>query len=60
MTARRGRQFYGAANETCARLILADVAKYGGETSLMATWARLVVAKGAPTVRGPLFAQRAA
>jgi len=33
---------HAAANRECAALILADVARYGGEGSLMAQWARRV------------------
>jgi len=34
-----------AANRECAALILADVARYGGEGSLIAQWARRVRGK---------------
>lgn len=36
------RDPHAEANARCAALILADVARYGGESSLMAQWARLV------------------
>jgi hypothetical protein len=51
---------YRAANETCARLVLADLARYGGPDSLMGQWARLIVERAQPTIKGPLFAQGAA
>ena len=34
---------YRQANEQCAAIVLAAVAKYGGEESLMVRWARLVL-----------------
>ena len=46
---------YRAANETAARGILADLAKYGGPDSLMAQWAALVIERAQPTIKGPLF-----
>ena len=37
---------YRAANEESARLILADVARYGGEQAALVVWARKVLAVG--------------
>jgi hypothetical protein len=34
---------YAAADEQCARLIVANVDKHGGDGSLMVEWARLVL-----------------
>jgi hypothetical protein len=50
---------YQVENEACARIILADPAKYP-DGSLPAVWAALVLAKAQPTVTGPLFQRRAA
>lgn len=36
------RNKYERDNLACARLILADVERYGGELSLMVQWARIV------------------
>lgn len=35
---------YTNANVTSAKIILADIAKHGGEQSLAVRWARLVIA----------------
>ena len=35
---------YSVANRTCAAIILADPAKYGGDGSLMVEWGKLVLA----------------
>jgi len=56
----RGADHYRQQNEQAANLILQDVQRYGGPDSLMVTWARLVVERAAPTVRGPLFAEKRA
>ena len=53
---RRKRTITGHdANVLAARIILADVAQYGGEESLMVQWARRIEAKAAPRIEGPLF-----
>ena len=58
-TAKRAADRYRAANETCARVILADIQRYGGPGSLMAIWARLVIERSqappADAEAGPLF-----
>jgi hypothetical protein len=36
---------YDQANQMAAKIILADVATYGGEDAALVTWARLVVLK---------------
>ena len=59
-TGQRAAARYDQENEMCALLILADREAFGGPESLMVRWARLVVEKSLPTVRGPLFRQRAA
>jgi hypothetical protein len=51
---------YDQQNELCARLVLADVAKFGGPDSLMMRWAALVLERAKPAVRGPLFEGRRA
>ena len=49
------RRAYDDANETAARVILADVERYGGEGSLAVIWARLFLAKSVLTIKGRLF-----
>jgi hypothetical protein len=49
---------FDADNLAAARIILADVEKYGGKGSLMAIWARIVLARASaelPPSGGPLF-----
>lgn len=60
MTAMGANDYYRAANIKAARLILEDSARYGGPASLMVRWAVLVVERAAPSVRGPLFAEKRA
>ena len=61
---KRAADHYRAANETCARVILADVQRYGGPDSLMVVWARLVIERNqappADAEAGPLFERWAA
>jgi hypothetical protein len=45
---------YQAANCECARIILADVAKYGGEGALLVQFARRVLEKPATAAGGPM------
>lgn len=59
-TVRSARAGYDTQNQKAARIILSDIARYGGEGSLMVTWSRVVIEKAQPTVRGPLFETRAA
>ena len=49
------RAGYDRQNQLCAHLILADIARYGGDTSIAAQWAVAVIEKQRPTVRGPLL-----
>ena len=55
---------YTTGNLEAARLILADVERYGGPDSLMGQWAKLIVgrieAPPADAECGPLFRQAAA
>ena len=64
MTPKKTVDFYRDQNEQAARLILADVARYGGPDSLMGQWAALIVgrieAPPADWEAGPLFAGKAA
>jgi hypothetical protein len=46
---------YDAGNRIAARIVLSDIARYGGEQAGLVIWARLIEAKAVPTVRGPLF-----
>jgi hypothetical protein len=61
---KRAADHYRAANETCARVILADIQRYGGPDSLVAVWARLFIerSQAQPTnaEAGPLFERWAA
>jgi hypothetical protein len=50
---------YDQQNELCARIIAANLARYP-PGSLPAVWARLVLGKAAPTIKGPLFSERLA
>ena len=59
-TAKRAADHYRAANDQAANLILENVQRYGGPGSLMVQWARLVLERAMPTVRGPLFQERRA
>jgi hypothetical protein len=59
-TAKRTAARYSADNETAARLILADAAKYGGPDSLMVQWARMIIERAQPSIEGPLFDRRRA
>jgi hypothetical protein len=59
---RSARDGYSAANSEAARVILSDVAKYGGPESLAAQWARAYMerVKRDDVARiGPLFRQAA-
>jgi hypothetical protein len=38
---------YEAANRECAEIVLADVAKYGGEGALLVQWARTILQREA-------------
>ena len=40
---------YAANNLNCARMILADQGRYGGDQSLMVQWAKLVMSRAAIT-----------
>jgi hypothetical protein len=61
MTARQtAAARYDQQNELCARIILADVERFGGPDSLMVIWARLVVEQMQPTIKGPLFTEKRA
>jgi hypothetical protein len=48
---------YERDNAACAAIIAADPARYPG---LMAEWAALLIERQQPTIRGPLFRERAA
>src|ERR1035437_266914 len=54
-TVSRVRIGYQNQNEQAAEIVLADVARYGGEQAGLVIWARLIQAKSVPIVRGPLF-----
>jgi len=41
------RAIFEAGNQECARIILREVQRYGGEESLMVRWARLVLSRSA-------------
>ena len=62
--AKRAVEHYRTSNLEAAHIILADVQRYGGPDSLMATWAKLFIerieARPEDREAGPLFAQRAA
>jgi hypothetical protein len=51
---------YSAANEKAAKLIVRDSVRYGCPDSLMARWARLVIERALPAIKGPLFSERSA
>jgi hypothetical protein len=51
----RARQSYAASNEQSARIILADIGKYGGEGAGLVHWARLVIQSNTRRIEGPLF-----
>jgi hypothetical protein len=55
---RSARQGFAWSNELAARIVLQDVAQYGGEGAGLVQWARLIEAKAAPkdAACGPLFA----
>ena len=59
MKARQTAARFDADNLAAARILAADPVKYPAG-SLPAVWAALVLAKAAPTIKGPLFRQRAA
>lgn len=42
---------YEESNLECARAILADQGRYGGEHSLMVQWAKLVMARAATATK---------
>jgi hypothetical protein len=46
---------YVEGNRQSAAVILADVARYGGEESVLVTWARTVKASPKDSEAGPLF-----
>lgn len=54
-TPKKAADCYRADNETCARLVLADLERYGGPDSLMCQWARVIIERAQPTIKGPLF-----
>jgi hypothetical protein len=49
----RKLEAYEAANRECAAIILADVAKYGGEGALLVQWARTIVQRSASPATDP-------
>ena len=51
----RARVGFDKQNELAARLVLADVQRYGGEQAGLVIWARMLQAKTAPTIVGRLF-----
>jgi hypothetical protein len=61
---KRAAEHYAAGNLEAARLIQADVARYGGPDSLMARWAEMVIERSeAPPENweaGELFQQAVA
>ena len=59
MKAKQATRAWADANLAAAHLILASEAKYGGPESLMAQWARLVIERQQPAIRGPLFGKAA-
>lgn len=60
MNATRVADHYSAANEKAAKLIVRDSVRYGCPDSLMARWARLVIERALPAIKGPLFSERSA
>jgi hypothetical protein len=57
VTAPKATRLYGVGNLQAARIIAADPGKYQG---ILQTWARLIIERAQPTIKGPLFAQRRA
>ena len=57
---RSAREGYNASNLLAARLVLADIARYGGEQAGLVVWARLIQVKNVRRIDGPLFGSRAA
>ena len=55
-TVRSARDGFATDNSEAARIVLADIARYGGEQAGLVIWARLIGAKAQPTIVGPLFA----
>jgi hypothetical protein len=53
---RSARDGFDRANQDAAQVILMDIARYGGEGSLMVTWARMIEAKQMRRIEGPLLA----
>jgi hypothetical protein len=51
---------YDQQNELCARLILSDLQRFGGDGAGLVVWARLVLERLQPKIEGPLFERRAA
>ena len=54
---RSAREGFDRGNRLAARVILSDMAEYGGEGSLPVTWARMIETKQARRIEGPLFQQ---
>jgi hypothetical protein len=54
-TVSRVRAGYQQANEQAAGIVLQDIAKYGGEGAGLVIWARMVLQRTEPTIKGPLF-----
>lgn len=52
---KRAADQYRSANIEAAKVILGNVAKYGGEDAALVEWARTVLAKAEPGIRGPLL-----
>lgn len=46
---------YASQNEQSAAIILADVARFGGEQAELVVWARTVMASPKDSEAGPLF-----
>lgn len=60
MTVRQASAAYSAGNKMASMLILANIARFGGEQAGLVVWARLIQAKNVRRIDGPLFARRRA
>jgi hypothetical protein len=57
-TIKRASAAYDGSNRMAARVIVSNVARYGGEQAALVRWARAVLARQSATITGPLFAER--
>jgi hypothetical protein len=54
-TKHRASEQFAVGNLEAARVILADIERYGGEESVLVVWARTVTASPKDSEAGPLF-----